>query len=221
MSAHAVRTLWVAALFAMTGVAAGVLKPAAAPPHAAPDLEAMMPEAFGEWRRIDLSDAVLPEETELKPGEAIAYRAYEDELGRIVTLVAAYGPPFGDSVRLHRPETCYVAQGFAVRSRSEREVDAAGRRAIVINLDTESPSRREAVTYWLRDGRGFTTKSSDSGLMRLKRGASAPADGALVRVSSINSQEPQFDLHRRFLTEFAAALGEDAQRTLLGDGPRS
>lgn len=217
MNVHAIRMLCIAALLALTGIAAALLKPAAVRPDAAPDLEAMMPEAFGEWRRIELSDAVLPQEAELKAGEAIAYRAYEDGLGRVITLVAAYGPPFGDSVRLHRPETCYVAQGFAIRSRNEGEIDAAGRRAPIVNLDTESPSRREAVSYWLRNGPGFTTKASDNGLQRLKRGGAGASDGALVRVSSINSHAPQFDLHRQFLIEFAGALRPEARRTLLGE----
>jgi EpsI family protein len=181
---------------------------------AAPDLGAMLPDAFGVWRRVALSDAVLPPESKLGPGEAVAYRAYADDLGRIVTLVAAYGPPLGDSVRLHRPETCYGAQGFAINART---VGAAG--AIpVVNLDAQSPARREGVTYWLREGDGFSVRAADSQWRRLTRGDGAAADGALVRVSSISAERPQFDLNREFLEDFAAALGPDARRLLTGGG---
>ncbi len=221
MNAHHFRMLFIAGLLALTGVSTALLKPVPAPPPAAPDLESLMPEKFGPWRRIDLSEAVLPAERELQPGEAVAYRAYQDDLGRVVTLVAAYGPPLGDSVRLHRPETCYVAQGFAIRSRAESEFEARGRSVALVDLDAESPSRREGVTYWLREGSAFTTKAGGNGWRRLSRGGSNPLDGALLRVSTINAEEPQFAFHREFLVAFVDALGPEGQRTLLGEAAPS
>jgi EpsI family protein len=161
---------------------------------------------------VALTNAVLPPESKLGPGEAVAYRAYVDDLGRLVTLVAAYGPPLGDSVRLHRPETCYGAQGFAINARAV----AAAAGIPVVNLDTKSPSRREAVTYWLREGAAFTVRASDSQRRRLTRGFAAAPDGALVRISTISAERPQFDLHREFIEDFTSALSPDARRLLLG-----
>jgi EpsI family protein len=208
------RASFIAVLMALASAATAVVTPRASGPAApAPDLDAMLPEAFGVWRRVPLADAVLPPEAELGPGEAVAYRAYTDDLGRIVTLVAAYGPPLGDSVRLHRPETCYGAQGFAINARA---VGAAG--AIpVVNLDAQNSSRREGVTYWLREGDDFSVRAADSQWRRLTRGFGAAADGALVRVSSISADRPQFDLHTEFLAGFTAALGPDARRLLAGE----
>ena len=207
------RAAFIALLMALASAGTAIVSPRADGAHApAPDLDAMLPDAFGVWRRAPLADAVLPQETTLGPGEAVAYRAYADDLGRIVTLVAAYGPPLGDSVRLHRPETCYGAQGFAINARS---VGAAG--AIpVVNLDAESPSRREGVTYWLREGRDFSVRAGDSQWRRLTRGFGAASDGALVRVSSISAERPQFEVHQQFLEDFAAALGPDARKVLIG-----
>lgn len=206
---------FIALLMALSGAATAIATPrtsAVAAP--APDLDAMLPEAFGVWRRVPLAGAVLPPESNLGPGEAVAYRAYADDLGRIVTLVAAYGPPLGDSVRLHRPETCYGAQGFAINS---RDIGAAG--AIpVVNLDAQSSARREGVTYWLREGDDFSVRAADSQWRRLTRGFGAPADGALVRVSSISADRPQFELHQEFLNDFAKALGPEARRLLAGAG---
>lgn len=219
MNAHAVRTLFVAALMALAGVSTATLKPASDASAPAPDLDVMLPDAFGPWRRAPLSDAVLPQEVDLNAGEAVAYRAYEDDLGRVVTLVAAFGPPLGDSVRLHQPERCYVAQGFLIRERLISGVDFDGRAIPIVHLDAESPTRREAVTYWLREGAEFTTKASDRSWRRIARGFSPPVDGALLRLSTINAENPQFDLHREFLTEFAAALGPEARATLLGAEP--
>lgn len=209
------RTGFIALLMALSSAATAIVTPRASAVAApAPDLDAMLPEAFGVWRRVPLAGAVLPPESNLGPGEAVAYRAYADDLGRIVTLVAAYGPPLGDSVRLHRPETCYGAQGFAINS---RDIGAAG--AIpVVNLDAQSSARREGVTYWLREGDDFSVRAADSQWRRLMRGFGAAADGALVRVSSISADRPQFELHQEFLRDFAKALGPEARRLLAGAG---
>lgn len=207
------RTLFIAALMALAGAASAVVRPIEQGPAVAPDLESMLPEEFGSWRRVPLADAVLPPESRRGPGDAVAYRAYADDLGRLVTLVAAYGPPLGDSVRLHRPETCYGAQGFAIETRAI----AAAAGVPVVNLDAKSPARREAVTYWLREGDGFTVRAGDSQWRRLLRGFAPAPDGALVRVSTISADRPQFDLNREFIEAFTAALSPQARRLLLGD----
>lgn len=218
MNSHRARSYFVAALLALTGLSAAVLKPASSTSAAiAPNLEGLLPETFGVWRRVELSDAVLPQEADLGPGEAVAYRAYVDDVGRIVTLVAAYGPPLGDSVRLHRPETCYVAQGFSIRGRARSAFNAGARDVPIVNLDTENSSRREAVSYWLREGKAFTTSAGDAGWSRLRGGVSQRQAGALVRVSTINADAPQFGLHRDFLSAFAASLTPEARGVLLGE----
>jgi len=208
------RSLFLSALMALAGAAAAMVRPIEKSVVAAPDLDALLPDDFGRWRRAPLSDAVLPAETKRGPGESVAYRAYVDDLGRIVTLVAVYGPPLGDSVRLHRPETCYVAQGFFI---NERTIAAAAG-VPVVTLDAQSPARREAVTYWLREGDAFTVRAGDSQWRRLTRGWAPAPDGALVRVSTISPDRPQFDLNRDFIDDFTAALSPEARRLLLGDG---
>lgn len=215
MNGHLIRVGFIAALMALTGLATASLKPVRETVAAAPDLDALLPEEFGAWKRVAISQAVLPAESEPGPGEAVAYRAYSDDLGRVITLVAAYGPPRGDSVRLHRPEKCYVAQGFEILDRRESVVDARGRAVPIINLSTQSPSRHEAVSYWLRDGDAFTTRPIDTGWRRLKSG-SGPSDGALLRVSSVYGENPQFDLHEKFLAAFSSALSPEAAAVLLG-----
>jgi EpsI family protein len=218
MNSHFIRTAFIASLMALTGLASARLEPPAEMLSAPPNLEALLPDDFGMWRRVEISQAVLPAESELAGGEAVAYRAYKDDLGRVVTLVVAYGPPLGDSVRLHRPETCYVAQGFEILSRGDSEIVARGRPVPIVNLDTQSPARREAVSYWLRAGDGFTAKSSDAGWRQLKDGAGR-LDGALLRISTTYGEKPPFDLHARFLTEFANALDPAASTVLLGREP--
>lgn len=203
----------------MLAVAAGMaaIEPAPAGIAPAPDLEALMPDAFGEWRRAPIADAVLPKELELRRGEAIAYRAYVDSAGRLITLVTAYGPPLGDSVRLHRPESCYVAQGFAIRSRKTQLVDLAGVSGSIVRLETSGPTHDEAVTYWLRSGSAFVTQASSTQLLILREGRRTSLDGALVRASSRGGDPLLFDMQRQFLREFAAALSPDGKSIFLGE----
>ncbi|MFN0023133.1 MAG: exosortase C-terminal domain/associated protein EpsI [Parvularculaceae bacterium] len=212
------RSAFMACLMALASAATAVAVPQAGGNVAAPNLEAMLPSAFGSWRQIALADAVLPSEQRLGPGEAVAYRAYRDDIGRTVTLVAAYGPPLGDSVRLHRPETCYGAQGFVIRATSTAQLSVGADTVPIVNLDAQSPARREAVTYWLREGARYSVRAADSQWQRFAGNLSSPVDGALVRVSTISADRPQFDLNEAFMADFAAALGADARALLLGDG---
>jgi len=183
----------------------------------APNLDEMLPDDFGEWRRAPLSAAVLPVEAEIGPGEAVAYRAYRDSAGRSVTLVIAYGPPLGDSVRLHRPESCYVAQGFAIQTRSIKNLSLANGMMKVIRLEAENSIRNEAITYWLRDGDDYVDSAYGHELLDFKRGFERRADGALVRVSSKGKGASAFPLHERFLSDFTQALNAEAAQLLLVD----
>lgn len=176
--------------------------------YAAPALNDMLPDEFGEWRRMPLASPVLPQETELKAGEAVAYRAYRDRLGRVVTLVVAYGPPLGDSVRLHRPEVCYRAQGFDVESSAISMLGGSADDISVVHLQTRNTLRSEAVTYWLRYGARYSTANS------LASALSGRSDGALVRVSSTGRGATEFNMHKGFLRSFYDAL-EPSARELL------
>lgn len=183
----------------------------------APDIAAMMPEAFGVWARVPSAAIVLPPENDLKPGEAVSYLAYRDDLGRIVSVVIAYGPPLSDNVRVHRPETCYIAHGFTVEGRSVAPLAIDGRAIPSVNLNTRRGNLTEAVTYWLRDGDGFTTTPAEGqwrNLLTHRNGR----DSALVRVSSRHGINPDYALHRDFLIAFTASLPEDARLLLIGKG---
>ena len=215
IDAQIFRALFAALVMGLAGLSSAVLEPRTGEIAEAPDLDALLPEIVGPWQRIALSSAVLPNETTLGPGEAVAYRAYRDDLGRVVTLVAAYGPPLGDSVRLHRPEACYVAQGYLIEQRDRSNLVATKHEIPVVHLDTRSPERNEAVTYWLRDGDSFTTSSKETQFIR---GLSAPLDGALIRVSTQSGAEPYFNLHKEFLADFADALSAEGQALFITGG---
>ncbi len=213
------RTLFLASLFLLSAAASAVLRPRYDALSKAPDIASSMPASFGDWREVKLSDAVLPAEAELGPGEAVAYRAYRDGLGRVVTVVFAYGPPLGDSVRLHRPETCYVAQGFEIARTSEGETSFAGHALPIIELETIGSSRNEAVSYILREGSEFAGNFAGKidGARNLT--AAVKSDGALLRVSSIYGRSPDFEINSAFLAAFLPALGDEGRLIILGEAP--
>ncbi len=209
-------SIMAALMMALTALASAVVVPAADDVAEAPDLEGLLPEAFGDWRRVPLGAAVLPAETDLEAGERVAYRAYRDGLGRMLTLVAAYGPPRGDSVRLHRPETCYRAQGFSIDDRRRADIATPYGAKPIVHMLTKNPTRREAVSYWLRSGDRFVTGAPAAQWINFREGLARPPDGALIRVSSAGGDQSLLSLHEIFLNEFAAALDDEGAKVLLG-----
>lgn len=217
------RAAWLFALFALLGAGSAVTAPSPSAPPPAPDLEALLPTAFGDWREARLSHAVLPAEVEIGAGESVAYRAYRDQAGRVATLVLAYGPPLGDTVRLHRPETCYRAQGYAIANRRVMERTLAGRAAPVVDLEAEKALKGEAVSYVLRQGENYALDPGAAQRLRLARAIGlAPGgrrDGVLLRVSSHGDGETAFAFNHRFLSAFAQALEPDGQALIFAAAP--
>jgi EpsI family protein len=212
-----VRAAFIGLLMVIVASAMALVDRGAAGVTATPDLENLLPSGFDDWKQIELTTAVLPAEVDLVPGEAVAYRAYRDSAGRLVTLVIAYGPPLGDSVRLHRPESCYIAQGFAILDRRVDRVNFREGGASIVRLRTENSLRHEAVSYWLRDGDAYVTTAPGHQLLTFKRGLSGSADNILVRVSSNGNNAAAFELHDKFLSAFVAALSPEARALLTTD----
>ena len=185
----------------------------------APDLETLFPDNFDEWQRVYLSDTVLPSEVNAQPGEAVTYRAYRNKLGRVITLLVAYGPPASDSVRLHRPETCYVAQGFAIDWRKSSSLNLSNNlnySPIPINrLMTQNSLRFEAVSYWLRAGQGYATSAAAHQWINLQQGLGKTADGVLVRISSNGKSDQEFNLHTEFMESLLYHMAPEKRSLLI------
>lgn len=213
-----VRMAIVSAIIFAVAIGTAIVRPTVAPTRPDRDIEALLPDHFGEWSRIALGRAILPAEIELGPGEAVAYRAYRDKAGRIVTLVVAYGPPLGDSVRLHQPESCYVAKGFSIVDRQVHQVTIDGSIAPIVRLRAESTTRREAVSYLLRYGDDYVEHVSGHEILNVKRGLSSFSDGALIRLSTAGASDTIFELHIQFIEEFTSALSPVARDLFLAHG---
>ena len=186
-------------------------------------LETLFPETFGAWH-VDPSVIPLEPPAELRKTIAETYdqvlaRTYVNARGYRIMLSVAYGGRRNQGMDLHRPEICYPAQGFALR-RDTRETtfDFGGQPLQVKRLVAGSGARNEPISYWLVIGRSVASFGYGHRLALLKYGLTGHVpDGLLVRVSSLDDDEPQaFAQQDVFLRDMLAALAPDFRRRILG-----
>lgn len=187
-------------------------------------LEEIIPTEFGRWREDERFSIIVPtEESELsqKIYDQTLTKGYINPKGQTIMLLIAYGASQSDTLRLHSPEVCYVANGFTLREVSDVDLplidldvpSIAARRMSTINAN-----RYEPVTYWTRVGDSISRGNAQSHLIRLKYGLTGVIpDGVLIRVSNISTNLQQsYDLHAQFIEELLSAVPEEHQKFLLG-----
>lgn len=183
----------------------------------------LFPETFGPWR---IDPTVIPVEPGADVRKAIAEtydqvlsRTYVNGQGYRVMLSVAYGGRRNQGMDLHRPEICYPAQGLALR-RDTREADFLheGQPLRVKRLVAGSGQRNEPITYWLVIGRSVASFGYGHRLALLKYGLTGRVpDGMLVRVSSVDDDEPRaFAQQDAFLHDMLASLAPDFRHRILG-----
>lgn len=155
------------------------------------DLAAMVPTAFGDWREeINVfAQVVNPQQKEMLD---LAYsdtltRTYVNGRGYRIMLSIAYGKNQNDALQLHKPESCYPAQGFTLATKKRASLDLLGRPISTVELETSLGQRFEPVVYWMVIGDHVITSSTDKKLTEMGytlRGRIP--DGMLVRISSID-----------------------------------
>jgi len=81
-------------------------------------------------------------------------RAYQNSQGQIVYLALAWGEQQRQEVKIHRPDLCYVAQGFKVWRLSGLQSVATGKRGIRPNChEPINAGKRQTHACILRTGR--------------------------------------------------------------------
>lgn len=195
-------------------------------------LNDLVPRNFGDWRSVESGPAVIDPAREALGGELNAENPYDDVLmrsytnsdGEVVQLAMAYGHNQRQEVKLHRPELCYTAQGFHVRSVSRAQFFgiASSEQAISgVRMLTEAPGRVEAVSYWMRVGGLYTDSAWAIRYHILKEGLAGHVDdGLLVRASQVvtgssTGLNASYALQSGFLAALVAALPPDSRRALV------
>ena len=212
-----------AALASATAAVAMVPRASVQEMTASMPLDTLFPASFAGWK-IDPDVVPLELSADLRKVIAASYdqtlaRTYVNAQGYRVMLSVAYGGRRNQGMDIHRPEVCYPAQGLALR-RDTREVmfNVDGAQLPLKRLVAGTGNRNEPISYWLVIGRGVASFGYGHRWALLKYGLTGHVpDGMLVRVSSIDDDEPHANAQQdAFLRDMLAAIAPDFRKRLLG-----
>lgn len=188
-----------------------------------PPLESAIPHRFGDWEdtgRVSLS-LVNPEQVEqlrIIYNQTVTRTYVHRPTGRVLMLSVALGTDQAYATQLHRPEMCYLAQGFTIDRNTATTIESPDGPLPVTQLHTHAGARNEPVTYWVRTGSRVTQGSLQMNLERIALAFSGwVADGLLFRVSEITrDDESSLQLQRQFLTDLLRAVPSADRQVLTG-----
>lgn len=212
------RTLFVAAAVMVAGAAGSVaLKPTHMTADDRPALKVaeLLPASFGDWRTDQHTAVVTPDPTVTAKLDTLYSetfnRTYVNSRGQRIMLSIAYGRnQNSQSTAAHRPEFCYVAQGFNMKHEGFSTLNLPGHKPLkVARLLADLDHRIEPITYWVTLDDKAILPGMERKLTQLQYGLRGLiADGMLVRVSSLtnNRQQLDYSLHDRFLADMEAAI---------------
>ena len=188
-----------------------------------PQYSNLVPESFGEWKLVPSVRLVLPVESGALSNliySQMVGRGYVNKSGDLVMLMIAYGPRQIDRLQLHRPEICYVAEGFRVAESSPAVIGTgvADGKLAVRKLVARREGRTERMTFWMRIGDDVVSTQLGQQLEKLHYGLQGVIpDGALIRVSTVNMDEAQAKaVQEKFIRDMFGAVGNANLKPLIG-----
>lgn len=186
------------------------------------DLESMIPKVFGEWASEPQSTSYVVNPSETLVLEQIyavtLNRTYVNANGNRIMLSIAYGREQNKQSQVHRPDVCYPAQGFKVRSEGQSRLQAAHATIPLLHLIATQGSRVEPISYWIRVGDDLASGWVGQKIAVVKQGLQGNvADGLLFRVSSIDADsERAFPIQEQFIKDLLNAVAESDRPFLVG-----
>ncbi len=206
------KSLLVAILLILSALLAVKLTPTMHVVNTTPDLDTIIPVEFGEWKRIadpftqvglttggnDLASQLY---------DKVVMRTYANKHGDRVMLAIAYAREQKQDIKIHRPEVCYVAQGFQLLSKTNNTINVSAAKSIkALRLLVSNQNRYETVSYWVRIGDDYPASGMSARLKILRDGLKGKVlDGVLVRASTAISDpaaaEAAYKKQESFLVE--------------------
>lgn len=194
----------------------------------APNLEDTVPREFADWKEQPNPYIQVSLATGLDPNQDLPYdqtvtRTYANSQGDRVMLALAWGKHQRQEVKVHRPDLCYVAQGFQVESLTPKlfsNIQGQGNVATGKHMLVMSDHGGEAVSYWIRIGSLYSENAFETRMHIFKEGLSGRVqDGILVRASSrIQSKDEAdkaFPILDQFLSDLVASTPERTRAMLV------
>lgn len=184
-------------------------------------LDRAIPERVGRWQSRGNGGLIVPEEGELSRNtyDQVLSRFYVAKDGPPIMLLVAYGGNQSGNMQLHRPEACYPAAGFTLRTLGIVPVQAlAGVRIPAKRIEAVSQTRTEQILYWTRIGDEFPVSASAQrwAVVRENLHGQVP-DGILVRVSTIGQTAAEaLPLLTSFIRSLVAGSGPAGRQLLVG-----
>ena len=185
------------------------------------NLASLVPERFQNWHSIpdvQMVTAQDPNSLERELYSEVLTRAYADNDNHIVMLLLAYGPSQTDRLQLHRPEICYVANGFQINNITRATIEISTSKLAVRRLLATRAERSEYITYWMRIGNKISNSVFDRQLIKLEYGLKGIIpDGLLVRTSVVGSSGPAaYLVQDQFVKDLAMSSPRRLQAQLFG-----
>jgi EpsI family protein len=210
------KSLLVATLLIVAALFAIKLTPTKHSVSTTPDLDTIIPAKFGEWKQIadpftqvglttggnDLASQLY---------DKVVMRTYANKNGDRVMLAIAYAREQKQDIKIHRPEVCYVAQGFQLLSKTNNTINVPAEKPIkALRLLVSNQNRYEAVSYWVRIGDDYPASGMSARLKILRDGLKGNVlDGVLVRASiAISDSSAAVNAYKKqeaFLVELVSA----------------
>ena len=187
-------------------------------------LEAMIPKQFGEWKLEETMASLIvsPDVQALLDSiySQTLTRNYVNDKGERIMLSIAYGNDQSYSSQVHRPEMCYPAQGFEIKSMSKDSIDFSGAKLPVMKLVATQGLRIEPITYWVMIGGSAVRGNMEQHFARLKYGLTGKIPyGLLVRVSTISANESEsYRTQEQFVRDMLGAVPKQYRKVLTGSG---
>lgn len=192
--------------------------------EASDSLSAMVPESFGGWTMIPNAGGVVVSNPAVQQlldqlYADILSRVYVDNRGERVMVSLAYGRNQNRNLQVHKPEVCYVAQGFSLNAMRKVNLSTPLGMVPAMQLEAKLGQRHEPVTYWVRTGDAIIRGWAEQNLGRIRAGLQGYVpDGLLVRVSTIDPDAGHgFTVQNEFLADLLSALEPRHRRMFIGD----
>lgn len=189
-------------------------------------LATMVPTAFGEWREEPQNQQLIidPQQQEAidKIYTQTLSRTYINAEGYRVMLSISYGSDQSDTKQVHKPEICYPAQGFILKSKQYGQLATPNGAIPVTRIETSLGQRNEPITYWITVADRVVGPGLDKKLTEMSFGLHGKIpDGLLFRISSIDGESNRaYEKQSAFAGQLLGSLTPEHRQKFIGNPKR-